>query len=159
MNSNNKVKAYASKHSFIFLITLSLFSNTSCNEDDPSLDDELKNEAIEGEYKGRWISEATRADFNVQVSSEIIKSGDNYFSGSFYISNDFTPCCGDVNDGTIAFNIESDSILNFIFNDVIPGCIGTFSGSGVISDSGRLAIEFTGNDCDGDHVGRIWLEK
>lgn len=145
--------------SFYTLLTTVFLLITSCSEDNPPVINDLEDETIAGEYKGRWISTATRADFNVGISSDISESGDNYFSGAFYISNNFTPCCGPDNDGTIVFNIDGDSILNFTYFDVIPGCNGTFNGSGIIDESGSLLIKFTGTDCDGDHIGTISLSK
>ena len=55
---------------------------------------------------------------------------------------------------------DGDTITSFYYNDVITDCSGVFTGSGGIRASDRaFVINFTGNDCDGDHVGQIVLKK
>ena len=55
--------------------------------------------------------------------------------------------------------ILNNEINGFSFNDQIVDCTGNFGGTGVINSMGAFVIDFTGNDCDGDHVGQIVLSK
>lgn len=86
-----------------------------------------------------------------------IRSEQITFRDPFFISSNFTPCCGEKNDGTISFKIEGNQILNFSYNDTIPDCTGVFSGTGTIDSNGNLEINITGSDCDGNHIATLTL--
>ena len=144
-----------------------------CSGSDDSSDDNPKQEeeeeeveeaTLEGDYTGGWSSTTPTATFSgVPVSARLTFQGtnENRLVGAFFISSNFTVCCssGD-NDGTLIIDFDGTSITSFRYNDVITGCSGTFTGDGFIrSSDGALIISFTGNDCDGDHVGEIILWK
>ena len=136
----------------------------SCGDDDDDNDtDDMdpKNLVItEGDYVGRWVSTADVQSFNVAISAKISEASSGKFSGQFFISSNFTSCCNSgADDGTITFNVSEDKISSFIWDDVIPNCEGTFTGEGTIIGEDSFRIDFTGNDCDGDHTGSLTLSK
>lgn len=113
-----------------------------------------------GNYKGLWNSSTSTATFsNLAISAKISVVSPGKFEGSFYISDNFTSCCGGANDGTISFTINEEKITGFVWDDTIPGCTGTFTGSGTITSKNTLRIEFICNDCDGDHTGYFTLSQ
>lgn len=136
----------------LYLVILSICL-LSCSSDD---DDQLALAA--GNYKGLWTSSTATATFsNLAISAKLSEVGPGQFEGTFFISNNFTSCCGGVNDGTISFSVSGETITDFIWNDTISGCTGTFEGNGKISSSNSLRMEITGTDCDGDHNGFFTL--
>jgi len=129
---------------------------TSCKDDD------VNNEATlsAGNYTGLWNSTTGSQTFaNLSISAKITEAGSGQFQGSFYISKNFTSCCGGANDGTISFTISDKDIKSFAWDDTIIGCTGAFSGAGTITGKDAFRIEFTGKDCDGDHTGHLTLSK
>lgn len=140
----------------LLLITLSV-SILSCSESE-----EVTTELVlsEGNYKGAWNSSTPTATFsNVAISAKITEVSDGKYEGSFYISNNFTSCCGGTNDGTISFAISEEKISDFVWDDTIPNCTGTFTGDGAITSKNNLRINFTGSDCDGNHTGYFTLSQ
>ena len=105
-------------------------------------------------------STADARSFDVAISAEIEETNPGQFRGAFYISNNFTSCCNSgSDDGTITFEVSGDEISNFVWNDIIPNCEGTFEGTGMITSENTFTVDFTGTDCDGDHVGSLRLAK
>lgn len=117
-----------------------------------------------GRYRGIWNSSATNgANFNDLNVTAIINNGEaeGSFTGSLFISGNFTSCCGaqgDNGDGAIAINI-SEGQVTFLWDDVIPGCEGTFNGVGTLVENDRITLNLTGTDCDGDHTGTLEFFK
>ncbi|WP_298289005.1 hypothetical protein [uncultured Lutibacter sp.] len=114
-----------------------------------------------GNYTGLWSSKTTNRSFTDLPVSTIIKEvAPGQYTGSFFISNNFTSCCnsGD-NDGVISFNIKENILRDFKYNDIIPNCNGLFIGDGKLPEDNSIIINITGTDCDGDHTGTITLSK
>ena len=117
---------------------------------------------LSGNYVGTWSSTTPTASFSgVAISAKLQYSGTDRLVGEFFISPDFTVCCSaGSNDGTVILDFDGDIITSFYYDDVITDCSGIFNGSGEIRASDKaFVIDFTGNDCDGDHVGQIILRK
>lgn len=147
----------------LFVILAICFLGCSGGSDDSEEQQQEEEATLEGNYRGSWDSTTSSATFTgVAVSAKLQFGGSsNVLTGSFFISSDFTVCCSaGENDGTLVINFDGDTITAFNYNDVITNCSGTFNGTGVIRASDKaLVIDFTGNDCDGDHVGQIVLKK
>jgi len=147
----------------LFIVIAICFMGCSGGSDDSQEEEQQEETTLEGNYRGTWNSTTPSATFtNVSVSAKLKFGGStNTLTGSFFISSDFTVCCsaGD-NDGTLVINFDGETITAFNYNDVITNCSGTFTGTGTVRTSDKaLVIDFTGNDCDGDHVGQIVLIK
>jgi len=142
-------------------ILLSTFLMISCGSDDNNDDDDQPTPEESNRYRGLWNSTTSlnRTFSDVAVSGTIDEVSTGNFRGEFFISGNFTPCCGEFNDGTVSFTIEEGKITSFTYFDSIPNCPGTFNGSGVVNTDGSLLIDITGTDCDGDHVGTISLSN
>lgn len=145
----------------IVLTTLALLVSTtvilSCGED------EAGSEVLTfsaGDYTGIWNSSTGSRTFsNLKISAEITEPTPGNFRGSFYISGNFRSCCGGVDDGTITFTVSDKEIVDFVWDDTINNCTGTFNGTGIITSKDAIRIEFTGTDCDGNHTGNLTLSK
>ncbi len=132
--------------------------DTVDNTPDPEVEEDT---GLVGDYKGTWNSTTASASFtNIGISARLEEVSEGEFRGPFFISRNFTSCCnsGD-NDGIISLTVEEDSVTSFRWDDIIPGCTGTFVGSGLLVNEERFVIEITGRDCDGDHEGSIVLTK
>jgi len=146
----------------IFALYLVVFmSMLACSKDQNSPDEEIPDETVfevEGQYIGTW-DDNFYSDF--PISAEINSKGNGTYGGPFFYSQlgPFTPCCMDSGDnGSISFDIKGDSVTNFVYDQDLRfykgGCPGKYKGSGVWSEeNGWLTIDFTGDDCDGTHVG------
>ena len=113
----------------------------------------------EGEYRGLWNSIAENGSVytDLFLTAIITEVSEGEFTGSLYISDDFTSCCdtpGDNGDGPLTISIV-DGNVNFTWSEVNPGCIGEFRATGMLTETNRLLLDLTGNDCEGDHVGSI----
>lgn len=149
----------------IFLcISLILFFSCSSNDDD-NTEEEQKEEVqeitLEGDYSGTWNSttdmDITYTNFAISAKFIFSNTDKTRLSGEFFAgSSSF----GD-NDGTMLINLDGDSISSFSFNDTLIGCTGTFTGNGSITskDPYTLQIDFTGNDCDGNHIGQMIFKR
>lgn len=136
-----------------FLIAVLLFG-ISCSEDEPTV-----SEDSEVRVSGFWNSStSTGPSFSLNVSS-ILTETDGVYAGPFFITSNYMAAFGSNDDGSIGFKVVEDSVLNFFYDDTIPGCPGTFTGKGIINDEGDFSIIFTGTDCDGFHNGTIVLKK
>ncbi|MCB0488249.1 MAG: hypothetical protein KDC99_07225 [Cyclobacteriaceae bacterium] len=123
-----------------------------------SSDDDEQRVLAGGNYKGLWTSNTATASFsNLAISAKLTEVTPGKFEGTFFISNNFTSCCGGVNDGAISFTVSEDAITNFVWDDTIIGCTGSFEGNGKILSNNSLKMEITGTDCDGDHTGYFTL--
>jgi hypothetical protein len=157
-----KKEKFNSINTLLVIFAICFFGCSSSNNDNEPLQEEEV--TLEGNYIGTWNSTTPTATFtNVSVSAKLRFSGSNTnkLTGGFFISSDFTVCCssGD-NDGTLTIDFDGNTITSFRYSDVITNCSGTFVGEGVIREfDGALVIDFTGNDCDGDHVGQLILRK
>ena len=152
------------------IILIALMTFMGCSKDDgevnggttqaPPVDTSI----LSGNYTGSWNSTTATATFGgVSVSAKLKYVGSNTekLTGEFFISGNYTVCCSaGSNDGTLIIEFDGDTITSFRYNDVITDCSGIFDGNGEIRSTDRaLVINFTGNDCDGDHVGQIILKK
>jgi hypothetical protein len=155
---NNKIKN-------LLLLLFILFIVASCS-DETKMEQEKEEEeiSIAGDYTGTWDDNIYTA---FPISAKLSESRTNHYNGPFFYSQNgsFVPCCMDSgNNGQISFEVKGDSIINFIYNQNLQfymgGCPGIYTGSGTINDSGWLLIDFTGDDCDGTHMGgKIVLRK
>mgnify|MGYP001080707895 CR=1 FL=1 len=149
------------------IILVALITFMGCSKDDGdggTTPPPPVSNTLEGNYTGTWSSTTPTATFNgVSVSAKLQYSGSNTDNliGEFFISGDYTVCCSaGSNDGTLDIDFDGDTITAFHYNDVITGCSGVFTGSGEIRATDKaFVIDFTGNDCDGSHVGQIILRK
>ena len=149
-------------HFFVVTLTsIMLFS--SCSGDDEEQQVVEETNTVEGRYVGGWNSNPPTANVyeNEPISAIITMSGENEFTGEFFFSNAHVPCCGgDGNNGTIMMSIDGTTITSWSYDDTIPGCPGRFMGSGTIASDGRLLIDFTGSDCEGEHAdASLFLRK
>ncbi len=117
-----------------------------------------------GRYSGVWNSSVVNGpNFSDLGVTSIINNGDvaGNFTGSLFITNNFTSCCGSQGnngDGLITISISNNQVT-FLWDDVIPGCEGTFNGTGTLDEEDKIVLNLTGTDCDGDHIGTLVLTK
>ena len=117
-----------------------------------------------GNYRGTWNSSASNgSDFlGLKITARITKISNTEYTGTLYISNNFTSCCGTPGsngDGEITITII-DGAIAFKWDDKIPNCNGVFNGTGTYVENNKIVLSnLTGNDCDGSHVGDIELSK
>lgn len=152
----------------IFFLLFPLIICLSCSDDDgPEEEPKEENEiTLEGDYIGTWNSntdmDITYTDFGISAKFVFENTAKTSLKGEFFATTSFSSCCdsGD-NDGTMFLDLDGDSISAFSFNDIITDCTGTFSGSGSITSKNpyTLQIEFTGNDCDGNHTGQLIFKR
>ncbi len=143
-----------------------LFSCSS-NDDEPDVEQKEEEEAtLEGDYQGLWNSttdtDAVFTDFPISAKISFASSDKTRLRAEFFATSTFTSCCKDEgNDGTITMNLEGDAISSFNFNDQIVNCTGSFTGTGSITskDPYTIKIDFTGNDCDGNHTGELLFTR
>lgn len=138
-----------------------LVSVISCSSDDTQVTPEDLS-YLEGDYVGTWNSKTpTVAYIDFGISSKIQVSDTNEITGVIFYTKDFTVCCSEEeNDGTFKMEINSGAIKSFVLNDTQTNCIGTFKGTGKLREVDKaLVIDFTGDDCRGDHIGQIILVK
>ncbi len=144
-------------------ILLGLVLNACGSDDSQEEEEQIEETTLEGEYRGSWTSVTETTSFTgVPVSARFAfaSNSETRLLGEFFISSNFTSCCeSGPNDGSLTMEIDGATITSFRYNDIIPNCGGTFNGTGTISSSEVLEIAFTGNDCDGNHVGTITLSK
>jgi hypothetical protein len=165
-----KMKNSNSKFLLIIMILFLAACSSGGSDDDgpivinPPIDnpiDDPINGDLAGGYKGTWTSVTPTTSFNgFPISARFTSNADETrLTGEFFAASGFKVCCstGD-NDGTMAMDINGTTISNFTFNDVITNCSGNFIGSGIISGI-EFIIDFTGTDCDGEHVGQMIFEK
>ncbi|MEQ9425033.1 MAG: hypothetical protein RJQ09_11480 [Cyclobacteriaceae bacterium] len=146
---------------FTNLLIVSLAAGSfSCGDDNEPDTPTPTTETPDNRYAGLWNSKTESTQFNGVSISAILEVENNTYSGQFFISSNYTSCCGSgQNDGTISFIVEDDSVKNFVWNDIIPGCTGTFTGRGIVVREGSFKIDIEGTDCDGTHDGDITLSK
>lgn len=148
-----------------FLFILICLFITNCEKaTDPEEEEEIEEmfEGHEGKYPGGWTSTTESTSFTDYPVSGIFRYANpdqTRMSGEFFATGNFKSCCDKEDDGKMTFDIEDDSIKNFYFDDKIVDCTGVFRGSGKIAANGDLVIDFTGNDCDGNHVGTLTFYK
>jgi len=149
----------------LFFLTLFILTTSCKSDDDSSQEEQQQEEGLIGNYSGTWNSDtstgATFTDFaiTVKITGESMSGDETVLSGEFFATSSYVSCCGSENDGTMVFRILNDEIISFNFNDQIVDCTGSFSGTGIVNSIGAFVIDFTGNDCDGDHVGQIIIKK
>lgn len=138
---------------------------SSCSSDDNGTNQEMEmtEETLAGNYIGTWNSttpSVTFTDFIISAKFVISPSDPNLILAEFFATSNLTSCCStNANDGTMTINLDGNTITSFSFIDTIVGCEGNFTGSGIIDADGRFLIDFTGSDCDGEHVGQLILRK
>jgi hypothetical protein len=148
----------------IWLSFIIIFFLTSCSDADvaPTVEEEPAVETLTGNYTGGWTSTTQTTSFtNYLISAKLTADPQQRFlSGGFFATPNFTTCCNSgANDGSISIVLAGDSITSFSLSVIIPDCGGFFRGTGVVSATGNLVIDITGNDCDGDHVGQLVFRK
>jgi hypothetical protein len=147
-----------------FLIVMVIFCFTGCSSsDDSSGEKEEEEVSLDDKYVGTWNSTTPSATFtDVPISAKLrpLPNNANRLVGELFISANFTVCCSSgTNDGTLTIDFDGNTITSFRYNAVITDCTGTFNGDGTIRSDGAFVIDFTGNDCDGSHVGQFVLKK
>lgn len=148
------------------VVCLALFSCSS-SEEEPEIEQISEEETtLEGNYQGLWNSttdtDAVFTDYPVSAKITFANSAKTRLRAEFFATSTFSSCCKDEgNDGTMTMNLEGDAITSFSFNDQIVDCTGSFTGTGSITSKNpyTLKIDFTGNDCDGNHVGELLFTR
>ena len=117
--------------------------------------------SLSGNYRGLWNSTTPSVTFtDFPVSAKFVVNADNtIINAEFFANSSLSANTTSGNHGTMVIRLDGKTITSFNFNDTIPGCTGSFSGSGTINSFGVFIINFTGNDCDGNHVGVLTFEK
>jgi len=116
---------------------------------------------LEGEYTGRWDDNIYT---NFPISTRIDNFDQDQVSGKFYYSANFRSCCGGRDDGFITLTLDGNNIKAFRYDQDLlnykGGCPGLYTGTGSVVQFTSLEIQFTGNDCDGQHSGgRISMRR
>lgn len=147
-----------------FILTLLIAFSCSSSDDSEDTGDPVTADGFKGEYTGTWNSTTpsiTYSDYPVSITieQERTSGGETTLSGPFFATASNVSCCGSTDDGSVVIKIVDNTIISFTFNDRIVDCTGNFTGSGRIESGGVLVIDFTGNDCDGDHVGTMRFRK
>ena len=119
------------------------------------------NNIVEGRYFGTWDDNLFEG---IPISLELTHTSGNQYDGPIYISLNWTASWGGETDGSVTFDIDQDDINLFEFDQLLPdyaedGCPGYYSGPGTIDDEFNMDISFTGDDCDGHHIGTLVLER
>ncbi len=156
MKKNLFILALFSAHILLFI------SCSGSDDDTPAAEMEPEAVTLEGDYIGTWNSntdlDITYTDFGISARLKFANAEKTRLNGEFFATTSFSSCCnsGD-NDGTMVFNLDGTQITSFSFNDIITDCTGNFSGTGTITSENpyRLEVDFTGNDCDGNHIGKM----
>ncbi|WP_299680290.1 hypothetical protein [uncultured Dokdonia sp.] len=152
---------------YAWMLCLCLFI-CSCSSDDNNnepqqMEEDPVEESFTGDYRGTWNSvtpSITYTDFAISAKFVVSAANPNRIDAQFFATSNFTSCCStNANDGTMIINLDGDTITSFSFIDTIVDCEGSFSGNGMIDANGNFIIDFTGNDCDGDHVGQLLFIK
>ncbi len=149
--------------SFFALLILSTLSCSSSDDPEEIIMQEQAAGFI-GDYTGTWNSttpSVTYTDYPVSITieQERVNGDEIILSGPFFATANQVSCCGSPDDGSVVIKISGDQITSFSFNDRIVDCTGNFTGSGSVSSNGTLIIDFTGQDCDGEHVGQMRFRK
>lgn len=152
-----------------FFLSLILLVSCSSNDDEQEQEqeqvqeqEEEKEATLEGNYLGTWNSSTDQnivfTDFGVSAKFEFANAAQTRLNGEFFATTAFSSCCnsGD-NDGSMILDLDGNDIISFSFNDIITNCTGNFSGTGSITSITpyTIQINFTGNDCDGNHTGQL----
>ncbi len=154
------MKNLLTNNKWFLIVAILFFSACGGDGTDPTIEPPIAT-TLAGDYSGTWDSTTPSATFSgVSVSARLTANAqETTLSGPFFISSNFVSCCGSTNDGTIRIIIDGNTITSFTYTDTISGCSGNFSGTGEINSNGALVIDFTGMDCDGDHIGKLVLTK
>ncbi len=142
---------------FLVGISFSLLLTSCGGEEDQAVED-----TISGRYVGGWNSNPPTSNIyeNYPISAIVTLVSENEYEGEFFFTNSHVSCCGSENDGTIKMSISGTSITSWTYDDRVRGCFGEFMGSGTIESDGRLFIDFTGGDCEGEHADAfLFLRK
>ena len=144
------------------LLTM-IFSCGGDEEDVNVTEGESSNDGIAGRYVGGWTSDPpTSSKYEgISISAIFTEVREGEFAGEFFFTSSYKSCCGDnPNDGTLSMFVVGNEITSWRYVDQIPNCNGIFEGSGTVADDGRLLIEFTGSDCEGEHAdASLFLRK
>jgi len=148
----------------LWLSIVIAFFFMSCSSDEvaPIIEEEPEVETLTGNYTGGWTSTTQTTSFtNFPISAKLTADPEERFlSGGFFATASYTSCCSSgANDGSISIALDGDSITSFSLSVIIPDCEGFFRGAGVVTATGNLVIDITGNDCDGDHIGQLVFRK
>ena len=158
------MKKHLTPFAWIVCLCLCFYSCSSDDGNEPvQMEDDPVEESFTGNYRGTWNSTTpsiTYTDFAISARFVVSASNPNRIDAEFFATSNFTSCCStNANDGTMVIQLDGDTITSFAFTDTIVDCEGSFSGDGMINASGNFVIDFTGTDCDGDHVGQLLFIK
>ena len=140
------------------------FAVISCSSDEAPIENpepEVE-ETLVGSYNGTWNSttpSVTFTDFPISFEFTNVNPDETSISAVFYAGLNLTSCCGSANDGTASIGLNGNEITSFSLTSTVVDCAGTFTGSGTIDSQGNFIIDFTGSDCDGDHIGQLRVRK
>lgn len=157
------MKTHLTSYAWMLCLCLFIFSCSSDDGNEPVQMEDPIEETLSGNYTGTWNSETpsiTYTDFAISARFVVSASNPNRINAEFFATPNYTSCCStNANDGTMIINLDGNTITSFSFTDTIVDCEGTFSGDGMINANGSFVIDFTGNDCDGNHVGQLVYTK
>lgn len=103
-----------------------------------------------GGYKGEWSDQKGKFKFSVTISDD--------YTGSIYYGENFSSCCGGLEDATLVMKLNGSIIESFNFvqylqdypNGTGGHCPTTVSASGEFKDDIILTLNpFPFSDCDG----------
>ena len=149
-------------------LLLPLVISLSCSSDDGAaeteemgeeMEEEIGEITLEGEYRGTWSSTTdlgiTFSGVTISAIFEFTDETETSLRGWFFLSA--APRAISENLGTMRISLDGNAITSFRFFDTIPDCNGDFTGTGSITSENpfTLEIDFTGEDCDGNHVGQL----
>lgn len=146
-----------------FCISSLLLLFVSCSNSDNSEPEEEGNSEITSAIAGSYAG-VVRADVGEMLVSIIVRpSGAGVFSGEYYGTGNFTPCCNSVGreDGTFNFMLNGDDIVNMqIFTNLeMQQCMATYMGSGVVTvmnDRNVLELVLIENGCFFENLETTW---
>lgn len=159
------MKTHLTHFTWIICLCVCLFSCSSDdnNNEPQQMEEDPVEASFTGNYLGTWNSVTptiTYTDFAISARFVESASNPNRINAEFFATSNYTSCCStNANDGTMIINLDGNTITSFTFTDTIVDCEGSFSGDGMIDANGNFIIDFTGNDCDGDHVGQLLFIK
>ncbi len=137
------------------LASLLIALNSSCKSDDNAEGEVTNGQGIARNYQGTWSSTLPSKTYeNLAISARVNETDDpKVFKGEFFFSATLTSCCNSgENDGLLTFEIDGKTVTKFRYDDRVLSCSGIFEGTGSIGDDGKITINFSGSDCEGEHT-------
>ena len=156
----------------VVLVLIGIACSCSSNGDDDNTDDvgNAIQLTVEGRYTGLIELTISGDLVRVPVSLTVQETAPTRFSGNFYETAEFRPCCStNPQDGTFTFDYDqSEMIIDYFeirvnFNSIPDNpCTGVYRGSGEVEfdETSLIMAEILINDCNvSDTMGTLSLSK